>query len=172
MWSHHIVLEFVVVTDGWMDVWMGLKSVLGFSSKIFQMKLRWFLCEKLFFSLFFLRSGFPRFVKLAALEIPLQYDGFTQTLHGFPLEAFNIARARLGKSFIKSSSNLFLSHKASEYWWLYTKAKHSLLLSAKNAERARLGKSFIKGWSTVFLANKASEYWWLHTNATRLLAFG
>ena len=32
---------------------------------------------------FSFRSGFPHFVKLAALEIPIIYDGFTQTLHAF-----------------------------------------------------------------------------------------
>ena len=36
-----------------------------------------------FFFPFSLRSGFPHFVKLAALEIPLIYDGFTKTLHAF-----------------------------------------------------------------------------------------
>ena len=41
--------------------------------------------EAFFFLLFSLRSGFPHFLKLAALEIPILYDGFTQTLHGFPL---------------------------------------------------------------------------------------
>ena len=40
-----------------------------------------------FFFSFFPRSGFPRFVKLAALEIPIPYDGFTQTLYGFPFKA-------------------------------------------------------------------------------------
>ena len=50
-------------------------------------------------------------MKLAALEIPLQYDGFTQTLHGFPLKAFNIARARLGNPLLKAQVTYFYHTK-------------------------------------------------------------
>ena len=124
--------------------------------------------------LFFLHSGFPHFVKLAALKIPIIYDGFHKryTLFALSLKCRTCKTREILCKKLKYLLNFYHTKRQSTDGFTKTlngfllfgqkrstcktrEIFHGLLLSAKNAARARLGKPFIEDL-TIFVPGQTS----------------